>query len=81
MWFPGESYTKSLRVQFLKKGGLPEVRREFPPSQQSVHPLRTFQDGGIHVLSDLLRKGDFVVRIDLKDAYFTVPVWKNYQSI
>ena len=27
---------------------------------------------GIHMLKDLLRKGDFMVKIDLKDAYFRV---------
>ena len=30
------------------------------------------------MLKDLLRKGDFMVKIDLKDAYFTVPVWQNH---
>jgi len=35
---------------------------------------------GIHMLRDLLRKGGFMVKIDLKDAYFTVPVWKNHQT-
>ena len=29
------------------------------------------------MLRDLLRKGEFMVKIDLKDAYFTVPTWKN----
>ena len=32
------------------------------------------------MLKDLLRKGDFIVKIDLKDAYFTVRVWKNHQT-
>ncbi|KAK2564054.1 hypothetical protein P5673_012272 [Acropora cervicornis] len=35
---------------------------------------------GIHMLTDLLRKGDFMFKIDLKDAYFTVPVWQNHQK-
>ena len=29
---------------------------------------------GIHMLKDLLRWGDFMAKIDLKDAYFAVPV-------
>ena len=32
------------------------------------------------MLRDLLRKGDFMVKIDLNDAYFTVPVWRNHQK-
>lgn len=31
----------------------------------------------INVLNDLLRKGDYMAKIDLKNAYLTVPVWKN----
>lgn len=29
---------------------------------------------GIHILKDLLRAGDWVAKIDLKDAYFMVPM-------
>ena len=35
---------------------------------------------GIHMLKDMLRKGHFMVKIDLKDAYFTVPVWQNHRK-
>ena len=31
----------------------------------------------IHNLKDVLRQGDFMVRLDLKDAYLTVPVHKS----
>ena len=39
-----------------------------------------FKMEGIHMLRDLLRKRDFMVKIGLKDAYFTVPIWKNHQK-
>jgi hypothetical protein len=39
-----------------------------------------FKMEGIHLLRDLLKKGDFLVKIDLKDAYLTVPIWKNHQK-
>ncbi|CAB4013557.1 Hypothetical predicted protein [Paramuricea clavata] len=39
-----------------------------------------FKMEGIHMLRDLLKKGDFLVKIDLKDAYLTVPIWKNHQK-
>ena len=29
---------------------------------------------GIHVLKDLLQAGDYMVKVDLKDAYFMVPI-------
>lgn len=32
------------------------------------------------MLRDLLTKGEFMVKIDLKDAYFTVPIWKNHKT-
>ena len=33
------------------------------------------------MLRDLLRKGDYLIKIDLKDAYFTVPLSQEYQYI
>ena len=39
-----------------------------------------FKMEGIHMLRDLLRKDDYMVKLDLKDAYFTVPVWINHQK-
>jgi len=35
---------------------------------------RHFKMEGIYIVRDLLRRGDYMTRIDLKDAYFTVPV-------
>ena len=32
------------------------------------------------MLRDLLREGDYLVKIDLKDAYLTVPIWKGHQK-
>ena len=38
-----------------------------------------FKMEGIHMLKDLLKPNDFMAKIDLKDAYFTVPIWKGHQ--
>ena len=32
------------------------------------------------MLRNLLKKGDFMVKLDFKDAYFTVPVWLGHQK-
>ena len=34
----------------------------------------------IHMLRDLLKQNDYLVKIDLKDAYLTVPIWKDHQK-
>ena len=39
-----------------------------------------FKMEGVHMLRDLLREGDYLVKIDLKDAYLTVPIWKGHQK-
>ena len=33
-----------------------------------------FNIEGIHILRDLLRAGDWMTKVDLKDAYFMVPI-------
>ena len=43
-------------------------------ASKSIPSLEHFKMEGIHMVRDLLRKGDFMVKIDLKDAYFTVPL-------
>ena len=40
-------------------------------------PHLHFQMEGIHMLKDLLKQGDFMGKIDLKDAYFAVPISKS----
>lgn len=32
------------------------------------------------MLQDLLKENDHLVKIDLKDPYFTIPIWKNHQK-
>ncbi|XP_028394441.1 uncharacterized protein LOC114518633 [Dendronephthya gigantea] len=35
---------------------------------------------GIHMLRDLLKRDDYLIKIDLKDAYLTVPICKAHQK-
>ena len=37
-------------------------------------PHTHFKMEGIHMLKDLLRQGDYMAKIDLKDVYFAVPI-------
>ena len=39
-----------------------------------------FKMEGISTLKDLLQSGDWIVKADLKDAYFTVPIDTNHQQ-
>ena len=36
-----------------------------------------FKMEGIHLLRDLLRPGDWLGKVDLKDAYFVMPIWHS----
>lgn len=38
-----------------------------------------FKMEGLHMLPDLLRKGEFMAKLDLKDAYFSIPVQTIHQ--
>ena len=38
-----------------------------------------FKMEGLHLLKQILQKGDLMVKIDLKDAYFCVPTHKKHR--
>lgn len=38
-----------------------------------------FKMEGFDIVKDLLKQGDFMVKLDLKDAYLTVPVCIDHQ--
>ena len=39
-----------------------------------------FKMEGIHLLRDLMRPNDWLGKVDLKDAYFVVPIWENHKK-
>ena len=36
---------------------------------------------GFHLLKDLVQPNDYMVKVDLKDAYFSVPVHLDYRYL
>ena len=44
---------------------------------KSVHTLTALQDGemeDLHCLRNILKKGDYMCKLELNDAYFSVPL-------
>ena len=39
-----------------------------------VIPYQHFKMEGLHCLRNILKKGDYMCKLDLKDAYFSVPL-------
>lgn len=36
---------------------------------------------GLHVVGDLLQKGDWMCQVDLKDAYFAIKIWSKHRPL
>lgn len=37
-----------------------------------------FKMEGIHLIKDMMKEGDWFIKLDLKDAYFAVPIHKDH---
>jgi len=75
--------TQHVKSQFLsnlflvkKKGGgnRPVINLK---SLNTFIPYQHFKMEGLHMLKDLLKEGDFMCKLDLKDAYFIIPIKQN----
>ena len=55
-------------------GHRPVINLEF---LNSFMPYQHFKMEGMHLIKDLLQEHDFLIKIDLKDAYFDIPLDKS----
>ena len=68
----GRSFESRVFLVPKKDGGRRPVMN-LKPLNRFVH-TEHFKMEGIHVLKDLLKAGDWMVKVDLKDAYFMLPI-------
>ncbi|XP_028411552.1 uncharacterized protein LOC114534197 [Dendronephthya gigantea] len=73
-----EGFISSLFVVSKKDGGNRPVINLKQLNQHLIY--EHFKMEGIHMLRDLLKRDDYLIKIDLKDAYLTVPICKAHQK-
>ena len=71
---PGEFLSNMFLVGKKDGGNRPVINLK---QLNELVPYQKFKMEGLHSLKSLLQQGDFLCKIDLKDAYFTVPLNKN----
>ena len=71
-------FISSIFIVPKKDGGNRPVINLKPLNQFLIY--EHFKMEGIHMLRDLLKQNDYLVKIDLKDAYLTVLIWKDHQK-
>ena len=68
---PGEFLSNLFLVGKKDEGHRPIINLKH---LNSFIPYQHFKMEGLHMLKDLLQEGDYMCKLDLKDAYFTVPM-------
>ena len=74
--FPG--FVSTIFLVQKKDGGTRPIINLRELNQHLVY--EHFKMEGMHLLQDLLIRNDFLVKIDLKDANLTVPIWENHRK-
>ena len=71
---PGKFLSNLFLVNKKDGGHRPVINRKF---LNSFIPYQYFKMEGMHLIKDLLQEHDFLIKIDLKDAYFGIPLDKS----
>ena len=71
---PGEFLSNLFLVNKKDGGHQPVINLKF---LNSFIPYQHFKMEGMHLIKDLLEEHDFLIKIDLKDAYFGIPLDKS----
>ena len=69
-----QQFIRNLFVTSKKDGGEPSSNK--PERTEFIYPLPTLQYGKFGV-KHMFQKNDFMCKLDLKDAYFCMPLHKN----
>ena len=71
---PGKFLSNLFLVNKSDGGHRPVINLKF---LNSFIPYQHFKMEGMHLIKDLLQERDFLIKIDLKDAYFGIPLEKS----
>ena len=74
----GEFISTVFLVKKKDGGNRPEINLK---QLNSFVVYQHFKMEGLHLLKHLIQKGDWMIKIDLKDAYFTVPINPEHQPL
>ena len=75
---PGDGFHSTLFLIPKKDGGQRPVVN-LKPLNEFVE-TRHFKMEGIHTLKDFLRPNDWLAKVDLKDGYFTIPIYQSHRK-
>ena len=75
---PGEFLSNMFLI--LKKTGDLRPGINLKPLNEFVAKIH-FKMEGIHLVQDLVKSGDYLATIDLKDAYFNIPIFPRDKKI
>ena len=71
---PGKFLSNLFLVSKKDGGHRPVINLKF---LSSFMPYKHFKMEGMHLIKDLLQEHDFLIKVDLKDAYFGIPLDKS----